>query len=400
MVSLGTGKSADTAKVATANPAEARKVIGESMRTVLKNITKTEGKLKDQDFLFKLSPIERTLSAGTLSASKTKWNDALPQWVAGQVTQNYKDQQFWLDLGIGTLAAAAFVVAEIATLGTATFFAAAAVGVAASAAEVASKWNAYMDLSNAGKSAASDKTQLVDASAIDEAEGTAILASAMALLMAAGIAVKFVRGVAKVSIDFSKQLSASGFKGTLAGREGFGVFEGMIPGVRRPVAIKVYPENMAEQFGHDLAGAEAASRTGVGPKCYGEIPAGPGKRAFAMEKIEGGFVENMSTAPVGSPEYLAAQKQAQLVSKSVTQQTVNDIETFSQKLLKGGHYYDGEVQGLIDSSGRWRPIDFQPVRPLPPASEKAAYDAAILRHNDMIGMEKDQMARLAAKNVK
>ena len=85
-----------------------------------------------------------------------------------------------------------------------------------------------------------------------------------------------------VEIDYFKPLSSSGFASSFD-RPGFGVFEGRIPGIKDPVAIKVYPEGHPV-FAHDLAGAQAASRTGYAAKFYGAVPAGPGKRAFAMEK--------------------------------------------------------------------------------------------------------------------
>jgi hypothetical protein len=83
----------------------------------------------------------------------------------------------------------------------------------------------------------------------------------------------------------------------------------------------------------------------------------------------------------------------------VTETTVNDIRAYQNAIIKQGSYYDGEVQGLVTKDGRWKPIDFQPVKPLPPVADKAAYDAAIARNTDMFGLEIDQFDRIAKKNV-
>jgi hypothetical protein len=116
------------------------------------------------------------------------------------------------------------------------------------------------------------------------------------------------------------------------------------------------------------------------------------------EKVGGGFAENMSTAAKGSAEWLAAEAEAKAAASKVTMSTVEDVERYSQRLLKGGHYYDGEVQGLIDKAGRWRPIDFQPVRQLPPTGTPE-YAAAGAKHNDMIKLEADRLRAQALRNA-
>lgn len=197
---------------------------------------------------------------------------------------------------------------------------------------------------------------------------------------------------ARVVIDYSKPLSSSGYAGTLQGK-GFGVFEGRIPGVKDPVAIKVYPEGHPV-FADDLAGAQAASRTGYGPKFYGEVPAGPGKRAFAMEKVPGSFPD-----PAGGASAAELAEAAQAAA-SVTTRTVTDIRTYGQKLLDEGFYYKGEVQGLVDKSGRWRAIDFQPIRKLPSKANAAEYAKAVKDHWSNINSEADMLEKLAKANAR
>jgi hypothetical protein len=203
---------------------------------------------------------------------------------------------------------------------------------------------------------------------------------------------KQVLGLDKVEFNYAKPLSSSGYASTLQGK-GFGVFEGRIPGVKDPVAIKVYPEGHPV-FADDLAGAQAASRTGYGPKFYGEVPAGPGKRAFAMEKVPGSFPD----APGGASA--AELAEAAKAAASVTTRTVTDIRTYGQKLLDEGFYYKGEVQGLVDTSGRWRPIDFQPIRELPPKANAAEYVKAVKDHWSNINSEADMLEKLAKANAR
>src|SRR4029079_769242 len=128
--------------------------------------------------------------------------------------------------------------------------------------------------------------------------------------------------------------------------------------VDKPVAIKVYPENHA-LFTGDMTGARAASETGMVPQFDGELPAGPGRRSFAMEKFERSFVEYMGTEALTPAEQAAGKAQAQAARAAVTETTVNDIRAYESAIVKQGSYYDGEVQGLITKDGRWRPIDFQ-----------------------------------------
>jgi hypothetical protein len=146
-------------------------------------------------------------------------------------------------------------------------------------------------------------------------------------------------------------------------------------------------------FEHDLAGAEAASRTGHAAKFYGEVPAGPGKRAFAIEKVPGGFPD------VAGGASAAEAKEAAKVAASVTKETVADIKTYGQELLDEGFYYQGEIQGLVDKSGRWRAIDFQGIRKLPPKANAAEYAKATKRHWDTVNGEADLHDRFAKANA-
>lgn len=202
-------------------------------------------------------------------------------------------------------------------------------------------------------------------------------------------------------VDLNKPLSSSGFKSTLQG-QGVGVFEGHVPGVEEPVAIKVYPENHP-RFQQDMAGARAASMTGHGPKFYGEVGpevVGQGKRGFAMEKVEGNIPEEPGDLGKMSPEDAArASAQAHRAMGAVTKETTRDVQRFGDSLWAEGHYYNGEVQGLVDDAGHWKPIDFQAVEEVPPYTDHEKFNEAFRRHKDAIQAEMDYLNRLAEANA-
>jgi hypothetical protein len=118
-----------------------------------------------------------------------------------------------------------------------------------------------------------------------------------------------------------------------------------------------------------------------------------------MEPVQGGITENASMAPKGSPEWNAAQQQADLARSSVTSQTAADVVAFGNRLVQKGSFYNGEVQGLVDAKGRWRPIDFQSVEKLPPKTDAVAYQEAMRRHNNSIQAEADLYRGIAQQNA-
>jgi hypothetical protein len=61
-------------------------------------------------------------------------------------------------------------------------------------------------------------------------------------------------------------------------------------------------------------------------------------------------------------------------------------------LLSQGYYYDGEIQGLIDFRGRYRPIDFEKVRPLSGDPEIRAVQ--LRNHQDRISNEIEDLQSL------
>ena len=190
-------------------------------------------------------------------------------------------------------------------------------------------------------------------------------------------------------------LSAAGDAGALARtEEGCGVFEGHWPGHTEEVVVKVYPENHP-LFVNDMEGAKAASETKLGPKFYGEVqPPPPQRRGFVMSKVKGTFiVSDKELARIADPaKQQAAKALIEKTRGAMGEHTLKDVENYSEALLKKGYGYEGEVQGLVDEAGHWKPIDFQSMKKLPdPAVDEAAYKTAVDLHKGFIKMEVDDL---------
>lgn len=199
--------------------------------------------------------------------------------------------------------------------------------------------------------------------------------------------------------DRTTPMEASGFAGSTAGANPrFGAFEQRIKteqGTEVVAVVKILRPSRAKAFQNEVAGAKAAAATGLGPPFYGVIDV-PGGLAFAMGKVEGGFTQNFSTAPKDSPEYAKAAAETAQATAAVSEQTIRDMENYGDALVHLGYHYSGELQGLIGPDGRWRPIDFQGVAPLP--TDPAERKKAIVRHREQVADEvKSLQKKLAAK---
>lgn len=196
----------------------------------------------------------------------------------------------------------------------------------------------------------------------------------------------------EVQLDWSRRLSSGGHEGSTffppgapeGGIPGTGVFEGRLIESGERVAVKVVPETMPSgksfvpEFLQEMEGAEAASRIG-GPRFYGEVPLGGGRRGFVMEYVEGGF-----------PEVAGWNAQ-------VSERTVTQLKSFRDRLWESGYYYDGELQGFVTPGGGWRPIDFGKNVKARPPKFTPEYELARTRHIDMFKHEINSLEKMAAE---
>jgi hypothetical protein len=125
--------------------AEARRVVGATLASLLNNIDETQRKLDSDRLDYReLRPIHAQMFGGRGTRPpgtiETNWTQPLPRWVGEEDVRAHERAEFWLSLGLGSLAAAAFVIAELATFGGATFFVAAGVGLGLSGTQAARSW--------------------------------------------------------------------------------------------------------------------------------------------------------------------------------------------------------------------------------------------------------------------
>ena len=103
--------------------------------------------------------------------------------------------QFWMQLGLSTLAAAAFLVAELATVGTATFFIAAGIGLGITAGQAAAAWENYGDLQTAAGTTMSAETEMVTQGQASTEMVRAAVETALAFLALVGLGARAARAV-------------------------------------------------------------------------------------------------------------------------------------------------------------------------------------------------------------
>jgi hypothetical protein len=171
--------------------------VNTSLREVLAKIERTVPKIDNNDLDYRdLKPIHDQLMHGTAAVSRRPWQEPFYKGVIEGTLADHEAKEFWIGLGLGTLAAAAFVVAEIATVGTATFFIAAGVGVAAGAVQAGRSWERYFDLAEAARTNMTPGRSLVTSGQASAALLSAIVDSAFALVDLYAPAARAIRGAA------------------------------------------------------------------------------------------------------------------------------------------------------------------------------------------------------------
>jgi hypothetical protein len=178
------------------DPIAARAAILKAFGTVQGNIARTRERIATLDLNpLNLQPIHAQLFAGQKGPSMTAWNGQYDQWVAKELISHHDSVEFWKAMGIGSAAAAAFIIAEFATAGWATVFVAS--GVALSGVQAADSWEKYLAVADASKTALNDKQNIVGSGQASEALISALLDSVFFFLDAYSAAAKGVKGAAK-----------------------------------------------------------------------------------------------------------------------------------------------------------------------------------------------------------
>ena len=173
-------------ELAKADARQAQAIVSSTLQGVRANIDKTIPKLKDdEEFWLKLKPIHDQLVKGMVQGSQP-WTDPAYAFIAKEIVKDFETAEFWKDLGLSVLAAAAFLVAELATAGGATFFLAAGVGVGITGYQTYKAWDDYFTLATAADSEMSEESQLVYPGQAQAALLGAILQTAFGFLDVGG----------------------------------------------------------------------------------------------------------------------------------------------------------------------------------------------------------------------
>ncbi len=245
------GGGADLATVADASPDEARAAIGTSLDRVDGKISQTAQALATDDLDWHdLTVVHRQLFDGKARPGSVDWSSEIPKSVGKDVTSDHEDREWWIDLGLGTLAAAAFVFSELATAGWATVLWA-GVGVGIGAGQAVSSWENWDDLATAADASANPDTRVVTHEQADAAMTTAVLDSVFAFLDVGGVAGGVYRA--------ARTLGAASAART-AGRAAGDLATSSLKRIDRldPPAARVAVERAVEELG----AAEAVRRSG------------------------------------------------------------------------------------------------------------------------------------------
>jgi hypothetical protein len=162
------------------DPKAARAAMVSALTTTRTSIQDTRPKLAG-GLAYELVPIHNQLFGGQQGPSSIDWKDPVAQAVAKEVLALESDKAFWVSMGLATLAAAAFVLAEFATAGMATFAGAALIGtgVGLGAGQAIVAWEKARTMQTAEQATTGGGTELLASGQADMAAFEAALATIM-----------------------------------------------------------------------------------------------------------------------------------------------------------------------------------------------------------------------------
>jgi hypothetical protein len=163
--------------VAEAKPEDARKQIKPAMVAVLKKIEEaTTTDLDYRDFI----PVHEQMMAGG------KWSSPIEKAVIKHDVEGHETMKMLRSLGLGALSAAAFILAEFATAGMASFLLVAA-GIGASAGNAGLSINDYLEKKKASEASSGNPAlDIVSREAADSALLAAVIDSVFVFIDGAG----------------------------------------------------------------------------------------------------------------------------------------------------------------------------------------------------------------------
>ncbi len=177
--------------VGASNNEDAVQAIDRSLRFTYGKINESDSKIETDDLHWEdLIPIhQQVYDNGVSEYTSVYWGDenGIERWAAEKSIEDHEDQEFWIQIGLTTLAAAAFVIAELATFGTATFFIAAGVGLGATFAQAAIGWEEYFDMADAAQTSVNNELSLISEETVDGQLTTAVIDTVFAFIDIYGV---------------------------------------------------------------------------------------------------------------------------------------------------------------------------------------------------------------------
>ncbi len=192
---------------------EAQTMVGGRLEEVYDNIQSTRPKIDNGDLDYRdVTPIHNQLFGGQVKGdSNTDWSKDFYKWIGQDVLSDHESAEFWTAIGLGTAAAAAFVVATLASGGTAAV--AFAVGVGLGATQAGMSWEKYLDLAQAADTGLNRQTELVTDGQVNAALFAAVLDTVFVFLDAFGPLIgAAIKPTAKVAQQGIKQAGMAGLE--------------------------------------------------------------------------------------------------------------------------------------------------------------------------------------------
>lgn len=163
------------------NPADlkaARAAIATGLTDLAAKIDKAVPLIGDGITFLDMPPLQQQLLAGAPSASGTNWSGAFEKTLAMREIKDATIANLLTTLGLATVSAAFFILASLASGGTAALLA--VLGAGASATQAGLDWKKYYELSSAHDATVDPELELVSGEQVDEALLSAILDSVFA----------------------------------------------------------------------------------------------------------------------------------------------------------------------------------------------------------------------------
>jgi hypothetical protein len=175
------GESDDMQKIADSG-AGGRDLILHSLRDLRTHITETRPKLEG-NLAYEIAPIHGQLFSGaTKGPSQIDWHDPVHKPLGEEILEGHREHEFWLTLGLGSLAAGMFLIATLGAGAPLVAAAAAGAGAGVSAGVAAASWEKAYTLAQAEKTSASKETELVASGAANAAVVEAVINSVFAVM--------------------------------------------------------------------------------------------------------------------------------------------------------------------------------------------------------------------------